>query len=163
MTLYVTTRGLSTGPMPARDREAEIASTSSTTGSWSPRATAGAGELDLVARPACADVYAGLLAALATSASRWRSCRSRSTWATARRSPRTAPPRYDPDAVHRFWRVLAMTQRVLDRFRGGFAGKASPVHLFWHSFDLAHARYSGRATPVPGAPTRSAPRPTPTR
>ena len=23
--------------------------------------------------------------------------------------------------------------------------RSSPVHLFWHSFDLAHARYSGRA------------------
>ncbi len=56
---------------------------------------------------------------------------------------------YDPDAVHRYWRVLAMTQRVLDRFRSRFAGKASPVQLFWHSFDLAHARYSGRPAPVP--------------
>jgi hypothetical protein len=26
-------------------------------------------------------------------------------------------------------------------------GKASPVHLFWHSFDLAYARYSGRPAP----------------
>lgn len=54
---------------------------------------------------------------------------------------------YDADAVARWWRVLAATQRVLDRLRRSFAGKASPVHLFWHSFDLAHARYSGRQAP----------------
>lgn len=55
-------------------------------------------------------------------------------------------------AVTRFWHVLASTERVLARFRSGFAGKASPVHLFWHSFDLAHARYSGRRAPAaPGA------------
>jgi Family of unknown function (DUF5996) len=55
---------------------------------------------------------------------------------------------YDPDAVTRFWRVLAATERVLAEFRGSFNGKASPVHLFWHSLDLAHARYSGRPAPV---------------
>jgi len=37
--------------------------------------------------------------------------------------------------------VLAATQRALDAFASDFAG---PVHLFWHSFDLAHARFSGR-------------------
>jgi hypothetical protein len=56
---------------------------------------------------------------------------------------------YDADAVHRYWQILASTQRVLDRFQGSFLGKASPVHLFWHSFDLAHARYSGRRAPQP--------------
>jgi hypothetical protein len=55
---------------------------------------------------------------------------------------------YDADAVERYWRVLASTRRVLDRFQGSFLGKASPVHLFWHSFDLAHARYSGRPAQV---------------
>ena len=54
---------------------------------------------------------------------------------------------YDADAVERYWRILASTQRVLNRFESSFLGKASPVHLFWHSFDLAHARYSGRPTP----------------
>jgi hypothetical protein len=33
---------------------------------------------------------------------------------------------------------------VLDEFAGLFAGKQSPVHLFWHSFDLALNRFSGR-------------------
>jgi hypothetical protein len=44
-------------------------------------------------------------------------------------------------------------ERVLTRFRGQFLGKASPVHFFWGSFDLAVTRFSGRpAPPHPGAP-----------
>jgi hypothetical protein len=39
----------------------------------------------------------------------------------------------------------------LKQFRGGFIGKASPVHLFWGAFDLAVTRFSGRtAPPHPG-------------
>jgi hypothetical protein len=59
---------------------------------------------------------------------------------------------YDADAVERFWTILLRTDEVLARFASGFAGKASPTHLFWHSFDLAHARFSGRRAPaIPGA------------
>ncbi len=55
---------------------------------------------------------------------------------------------YDPDAVERYWRILGDTERVLAEFAGRFNGKASPIQLFWHSFDIAHARYSGRPAPV---------------
>jgi hypothetical protein len=54
---------------------------------------------------------------------------------------------YDPDAANRCWRAFAQADRVLKRFRGGFVGKSSPVHFFWGSFDLAHARFSGRGAP----------------
>ena len=33
-------------------------------------------------------------------------------------------------------------------FRTSFLGKASPVHFFWGSFDLAVTRFSGRAAPL---------------
>ncbi|HEV7369495.1 DUF5996 family protein [Arenibaculum sp.] len=60
---------------------------------------------------------------------------------------------YDADAAQRFWRVLVQADRVLKRFRAGFLGKASPVHFFWGSFDLAATRFSGRPAPRhPGAP-----------
>jgi len=40
----------------------------------------------------------------------------------------------------------------LKEFRGRFIGKASPVHFFWGSFDLAVTRFSGRRAPQrPGA------------
>ena len=60
---------------------------------------------------------------------------------------------YDPAAVERFFRVLVDTCRVLTRFRTRFVGKVSPVHLFWGAIDLAVTRFSGReAPPHPGAP-----------
>ena len=55
---------------------------------------------------------------------------------------------YDRDAANRFWRVLLATNEVLSRFRTGFLGKASPVHFFWGSFDLAVTRFSGRPAPL---------------
>jgi len=51
---------------------------------------------------------------------------------------------YDPEAAHRFWRVLTRVDAVLQRFTAGFVGKVSPVHFFWGSFDLAVTRFSGR-------------------
>jgi hypothetical protein len=54
---------------------------------------------------------------------------------------------YDADAAHRCWRVLTQADRVLKQFRGRFGGKASPVHFFWGSFDLAATRFSGRSAP----------------
>lgn len=59
--------------------------------------------------------------------------------------------RYDPDAVHRFWRSLVEMQRAFNAFRARFVGKASPVHFFWGALDLAYTRFSGRpAPPHPG-------------
>jgi Family of unknown function (DUF5996) len=54
---------------------------------------------------------------------------------------------YDPDAVGRFFQILVNADRVFKRFRTGFLGKASPVHFFWGSFDLAVTRFSGRRAP----------------
>ena len=58
---------------------------------------------------------------------------------------------YDPEYANRFWRVLAQTDRVFKTFRSRFCGKCSPVHFFWGSFDFAVTRFSGReAPPHPG-------------
>ncbi len=64
---------------------------------------------------------------------------------------------YDAAAAHRFFRALVQIDRLFKRFRSGFLGKASPVHFFWGSFDLAVTRFSGRPAPphpggVPGLP-----------
>jgi hypothetical protein len=55
---------------------------------------------------------------------------------------------YDGDYANRFWRVLLSASDVFAHFRTGFLGKASPVHFFWGSFDLAVTRFSGRAAPL---------------
>jgi hypothetical protein len=66
---------------------------------------------------------------------------------------------YDAEAARRFWQALVQADRVFKLFRSGFIGKASPVHFFWGSFDLAVTRFSGRTAPphpggVPGLPDR---------
>lgn len=58
---------------------------------------------------------------------------------------------YVPEQAQRAWRVLKQADRVLQQFRCGFLGKCSPVLFFWGSFDLAVTRFSGRpAPPHPG-------------
>lgn len=58
---------------------------------------------------------------------------------------------YDAEAVTAFWRTLVEVQRVFEVFRARFLGKSSPVHLFWGALDLATTRFSGRgAPPHPG-------------
>jgi hypothetical protein len=54
---------------------------------------------------------------------------------------------YDPEYANRFWRILAQSDRVFKQFRSRFCGKCSPVHFFWGSFDLAVTRFSGRPAP----------------
>jgi hypothetical protein len=54
---------------------------------------------------------------------------------------------YDPEAVGRFLQILVSADRMFKQFRTGFIGKASPVHFFWGSFDLAVTRFSGRRAP----------------
>ena len=62
-----------------------------------------------------------------------------------------APRVYEPGIASRLWRALVLIDGVFKLFRTGFLGKASPVHLFWGSFDLAVTRFSGRrAPPHPG-------------
>jgi hypothetical protein len=55
---------------------------------------------------------------------------------------------YDSAAAHRFWRALLQADRLFKQFRSAFLGKASPVHFFWGSFDLAVTRFSGRPAPL---------------
>jgi hypothetical protein len=101
-----------------------------------------------LAAQSVADFYAGYMAAL------------RSMGAAVKLMPRpvevvTAIPfaedrehcAYDADAAHRWWQILVHAERVLQRFASGFLGKASPVHFFWGSFDLAYTRFSGRRAP----------------
>ncbi|HSA51523.1 MAG TPA: DUF5996 family protein [Yinghuangia sp.] len=55
---------------------------------------------------------------------------------------------YQREYVERYWRALGWSADVFQEFMGWFTGKASPVHVFWHSFDLATTRFSGkRAAP----------------
>jgi Family of unknown function (DUF5996) len=55
---------------------------------------------------------------------------------------------YEEDSAWRLLGALQSADRVLRLFRSSFLGKASPVHFFWGSFDLAVTRFSGRSAPL---------------
>jgi hypothetical protein len=70
-----------------------------------------------------------------------------------------APREYNRDSASRFREALAAMLPVFQTLRAGFSGKASPVHFWWGSFDLAVSRFSGKKAPphpggVPGLPDR---------
>ena len=80
-------------------------------------------------------------------------------WSVPYEAPSTTPfvddhenNSYDKLYVERFHQILVSVDDIMQEFRGRFCGKSTPVHLFWHSFDLALTRFSGRqAPPMPEA------------
>jgi hypothetical protein len=56
---------------------------------------------------------------------------------------------YDRVMVRRWWEINLWSADVFDQYASEFIGKESPAQLFWHSFDLAVARYSGRPANKP--------------
>jgi hypothetical protein len=147
VTLYVTTRGLTTSPIPYGSRCFDIQfdfidhvlTVSASDG----------GVRRLALKPqSVADFYAALMAALAELGVpvtiNERPCEIAAATAFSRDRTHAS---YDPEYAHRFWQVLLQTDRVLKQFRTGFLGKCSPVHFFWGSFDLAVTRFSGRRAP----------------
>ena len=56
---------------------------------------------------------------------------------------------YDPAWATRYWQVLSQVNLVLEEFAARYSGKASPVHHFWHTFDIAHTRFAERQVDQP--------------
>jgi hypothetical protein len=55
---------------------------------------------------------------------------------------------YQTEYVERFWHILLWVDGVFKEFSGRFYGKTSPVHLYWHHMDLAVSRFSGKKGPA---------------
>jgi len=148
VTLYVTTRGLTTSPMPVGDRLLEIEL--DFLGHLLVMHTNDGEErvLPLVPR-SVAEFYAKYRDALHSLGVALRIYPRPSELADA--TP-FADDRdhasYDRQAVGRWWHALASADRVLKAFRGHFLGKSSPSHFFWGAFDLACTRFSGRRAPL---------------
>jgi hypothetical protein len=147
VTLYVTARGLTTGPMPHGTRTFQI--DFDFVDHRLPVRTSDGGVRSLELRPrSVADFYRELMATL-------RDLGAETTIDPRPNELADATPfaedeahaAYDPEAARRFWRVLVQADRVLTAFRARFLGKCSPVHFFWGSFDLAVTRFSGRPAP----------------
>jgi hypothetical protein len=59
---------------------------------------------------------------------------------------------YEPELANRCWRILVQVERVFSACRSSFIGKCSPVQFFWGAFDLAVTRFSGRPAPPRDGP-----------
>jgi hypothetical protein len=162
--LYVTARGLTTSPIPDGTNTFEI-ELDLIDHSLRISTSNGAEQQFALAGQSVASFYAAVMAALAELGIR----------VVIDEMPSELPEpikfsqdhrhaTYDADAARRFFQILANADRVFKQFRTGFLGKASPVHFFWGSFDLAVTRFSGRRAPrhpggvphLPDAVTREA-------
>ena len=148
VTLYVTTRGLTTSPIPDGERTFEItfdflAQTLRLETSDGPHE-----EVPLVAQPVAA-FHAAVMAALARLGVAVRIHPRPNELPDPVPFPEDHAPRvYDPAIALKFWRALVQIDRVFKAFRTGFIGKSSPVHFFWGGADLAVTRFSGRPAPL---------------
>ena len=145
--LYVTTRGLTTSPMPYGDRLLSIDFDFIDHRLVIQDSEGTVRVLPLESKPVCF-FYADVMAALETIAPGVH------IWPQPQECPVTTPfpddrehAHYDRGAVHNFWQALRRVEPVFQQFRARFRGKCSPVHFFWGAFDLAVTRFVGRRAP----------------
>ena len=155
--LYVTPVGLTTSPIPWDGGSFEIALDLQSDLVFVSRSTGSQASLRLEAEPT-ADFYTKLMDVLDELGIEVSINTLPNEMPDPVRFPEDHAARpYDGEAVRRFHEALCFADAAFKRFRTGFVGKASPVHFFWGSFDLAVTRFSGRAAPrhpggVPGLP-----------
>jgi len=145
--LYVTTRGLTTSPIPYGGRAFQFDFDFIDHVLWVRTSDGHFRQLMLAPKPV-AEFFTELFAALAELGIEIRISTMPSEIADCVPFDQDYKhASYDRDCANRFWRVLLSTQDVLAHFRTGFLGKVSPVHFFWGSIDLAVTRFSGRPAP----------------
>jgi hypothetical protein len=145
--LYVTARGLTTSPIPDDVRTFQI-DFDFIDHALRISASDGATREFALAGQSVASFYTAIMAALADLGIHIEIDEMPNELPDPIRfSQDTRHAAYDPDAVRRFFQILVGADRVFKQFRTGFLGKASPVHFFWGSFDLAVTRFSGRRAP----------------
>jgi hypothetical protein len=147
VTLYVTARGLTTGPVPHGSRTFQIDFDFVTHQLILRSSEGGRGGFPLEPQ-SVAVFYARLMEEMEKLALHVD---------ISRRPNEVAEPilfdqdeshrAYDREYANRFWRILAQADRVFKEFRARFIGKCSPVHFFWGAPDLAVTRFSGRQAP----------------
>ncbi len=152
-TLYVTSRGLTTSPMPHGNRTFQI---DFDFVDHQLRIARNDGQIQSIALfpRSVADFYREVMATLTAMDLVVR------IWPMPCEIPDPVPldeddehASYDQEHVHRLWQALVQADRVMTAFRSQFLGKVSPVHFFWGAFDLAVTRFSGRRAPThPGSP-----------
>ena len=146
--LYVTTCGLTTSPMPYRDRTLSIDLDFIEHRLTIRDSDGHVRAMPLLARPV-SEFYRALFGELAAL----------DVHVEIHPSPQECPVTttfaedvehrtYEREQAHTFWQALRRIEPVFQTFRAGFRGKCSPVHFFWGAFDLAVSRFNGRRAPV---------------
>lgn len=149
VTLYVTPRGLSTSPIPFGGQTFEVRFDFIAHKLWIETSTGGQESIPLFAR-SVADFYSEYV----------RRLRGLGIEVNIHRTPDEFDDKtpfdedrhhasYDTKHVESFRRILVNADQIFKEFRARFAGKCSPVHFFWGSFDLAVTRFSGRRASLP--------------
>jgi hypothetical protein len=160
-TLYVTSRGLTTSPIPHGERQFQIDIDLIDHRLIIESSEGRVGGFALEPQPVAA-FYQRLMQELGALTLPVRIVAKPNEVAEAVPFPRDEVHRaYDAEAVSRFWRILMQADRVMKEFRARFIGKCSPVHLFWGAMDMAVTRFSGRPAPlhpggIPNLPDRVA-------
>ncbi len=147
VTLYVNSRGLTTGPVPYPRGVFEIQFDfqSHALEIWT---SEGASTSRPLKPESVADFYHGILERLALLGIDVSvNPRPQELGAAVPFDRDVANCSYNPEYANRLWRILVSTSKAMEQFRGKFVGKCSPVHFFWGSFDLACTRFSGRLAP----------------
>ena len=149
VTHYVTPRGLTTRPIPCASGNFEI---EFDLADHKLRISTSKGErreFDLHDGLTVADFYRQVFENLEAIGV---SCK---IWAVPYEGPSTTPfaedtenKSYDKEYIERFRQILVAVNDIFEEFRGRFTGKSTPVHVFWHSFDLALTRFSGKPAKV---------------
>ena len=146
--LYVTTRGLTTSPMPYRDRTLSIDFDFIDHRLVIQDSDGRVRTLSLVPRSVSA-FYAAVFDELAAIDVHVRiNAAPQECPVTTLLTEDVEHASYDREQAHRFFQVLRRVEPVFQTFRAGFRGKCSPVHFFWGAFDLAVSRFNGRRAPT---------------
>jgi hypothetical protein len=147
VTLYVTTRGLTTSPVPYGERTFDIDFDFVDHQLIVRSNDGGHGRVSL-APQSVATFYASLMAEMEKLDLRVDINRTPNEVADPIAFDADETHRaYDAEYANRFWRILVQADRVFKEFRARFTGKCSPVHFFWGAPDLAVTRFSGRRAP----------------
>ncbi len=145
--LYVSSRGLTTSPIPYEQRTFEMQFDFLDHNLVTTTSDGQVDHLQLRAM-SVADFYREVMARLGslgiTVRINTRPCEIPDPIPFERDSVHAA---YDPGYANRFWRVLVTVNNIFLEFRSRFLGKSSPLHFFWGSFDLAVSRFNGRRAP----------------
>jgi len=148
VTLYVTSRGLTTSPIPYNGGTVEVAFDFIDHQLIARTSDGDKRTLQLTPRPVSefyAD-YMAILRELGVDVKIFAVPMELSD--TLRFTDDTIHRAYDADAAHRCWQALGHADRGLKAFRGRFIGKSSPSHFWWGAFDLSCTRFSGRPAPL---------------